>query len=221
MQRKLISLEQCGVKFDANNPRKFSGYASVFGGLDSYGDTIERGAYADTLENRERPVMMRWNHFGPVIGKWLQMYEDEKGLFVEGELTPNHSVASDVGASLLHGAVDGLSIGYMLPEDGYEERGNARVLKRIILREVSVVEEPADNDARISGVKASINGTTSLKDIENFLRDAVGFSKSDALALVARVRDLSLGDQVGDQSTSELKALLQRNIQLIKGGHHD
>lgn len=221
MQHKLINLEQCGVKFDENNPRKFSGYASVFGGIDSYGDTIQRGAYADTLKDRERPVMMRWNHFGPVIGRWKEMYEDEKGLYVEGELTPGHSVASDVAASMAHGAVNGLSIGFMLPEDGFEMRGNTRVLKRIELREISVVEEPADNEARITGIKAAINEAESLKELEMLLRDAGGFSKANATALVSRVKSLSLGDQVDEQATSELKALLKRNINLIKGDHNE
>ena len=115
MQHKILQLNSAGVKFDGKNPRIFEGYASVFGGVDSYGDMIMPGAYADTIreENRNgRAIKMRWNHFGPIIGKWLEMYEDDKGLYVKGELTPGHSTASDVAASLQHKAVDGLSIGY-------------------------------------------------------------------------------------------------------------
>ncbi len=111
MKRKNLSLDAIGLKMDSDG-RKFSGYASVFGGVDSYGDTIMPGAYKATIGERARPIAMRWNHHGPVIGKWTGMKEDDTGLFVEGELTQGHSVAEDAYALLKHGAVTGLSIGY-------------------------------------------------------------------------------------------------------------
>ena len=110
--RKTLKLNNAELTLDDAETGKFSGYASVFGGIDSYGDTIAPGAYKDTLQGRERPIRMRWNHYGPVIGKWLSMVEDTKGLLVAGELTPGHRVAIDTYASLKHGAVDGMSIGY-------------------------------------------------------------------------------------------------------------
>lgn len=212
MEHKLLNLDVTQVKFDASNPREFTGYASVFNGIDAYGDTIAAGAYKDTLEDRERPVRMRWNHFGPVIGKWKELYEDEKGLVVKGELTPGHSVASDVAASMSHGAVTGLSIGYSVPDDGYEMRGNTRILKKINLVEISVVEEPADNMAHISGIKAAISECESLKEVEAILRDVGGFSRSNATALVSRVKALSLGDQVAKEDSSELSKQIDEII---------
>ena len=95
MQIKTLGLESLELKF-AGEEMRFSGYASIFGGVDSYGDTIDPKAYDSTLANRQRPVRMRWNHYGDIIGKWLTMFADSKGLFVEGELTPGHSKASDV-----------------------------------------------------------------------------------------------------------------------------
>ena len=40
MQVKHLSLVASEIKFGAEGSLKFSGYASVFGGVDSYGDTI-------------------------------------------------------------------------------------------------------------------------------------------------------------------------------------
>lgn len=202
MKAKVLPLSLSGIKFDAPNGRTFSGYASVFGGIDAYGDRIERGAYSETLENRTRDVKMRWNHFGPVIGKWTRMIEDEKGLYVEGELTPNHSVASDVAASMQHGAVDGLSIGFMIKEE--EMDGPIRVLKKIDLIEVSVVEEPADNSARIEGIKNMLHNAENLKDVETALRDACRFSRADATALVSCIKSLSHGERDGNPEASKL-----------------
>lgn len=201
MQYKHLSLNSVEVKFDPESGRKFSGYASVFGGVDSYGDTIEKGAYIKTLTNRTRPVQMRWNHFGPIIGKWTNIQEDEKGLYVEGELTPNHSVANDVAALMMHKAIDGLSIGYFATD--YEQDGAVRRLKEIQLFEISVVEEPADINARVGNIKSAIHEATSLKELETLLRDAGGLSKADATALVSRIKSLSLGDP--DQKLTGIK----------------
>jgi HK97 family phage prohead protease len=199
MQFKQIPIDLVGFKFDENKPGLFSGYASTFNGVDSYGDTIVAGAYKKTINRKknDRPIRMRWNHFGGVIGKWLSFEEDEKGLFVTGELTPGHSTANNVYASMKHGAVDGLSIGYRPVK--IEDHGNGkRTLKEIELVEVSVVEEPADLGAKIGDVKyldEMINQIESLKDFEAFLRDTGGYSRANATALVSRIKALSLGDQ--------------------------
>lgn len=211
MQHKILQINSAGLKFDGNNPRVFEGYASKFNGVDSYGDMILPGAYAETIkeENRNgRQIKMRWNHYGPVIGKWLEIREDDQGLWVKGELTPNHSVASDVAASMAHKAVDGLSIGYWVDEDGYEMDGVVRKLKKINLIEISVVEEPADTLARIENVKSKIDHVNSLKDAEKLLRDACGFSRTDATALVGRIKSLSRGERGDDEDTKNLLAEL-------------
>lgn len=193
MERKLLGLDLVEVKFDDAGAGTFEGYASVFGGVDSYGDTILPGAYKKTLKKRERPIRMRWNHWGPVIGKWLEIGEDEKGLKVKGELTPGHSVAADVYASLKHGAIDGMSIGYR-PVQIRELGDGKRELKEIELVEISVVEEPADLAARVGGVKSVIAECNTLKDVETLLRDGGRFSWDDATALVSRVKFLALRD---------------------------
>ncbi len=208
MDYKTLHLDAVSLKFDEGN-RKFSGYASVFGGVDSYGDSIVPGAYKNTLTDRPRPIRMRWNHFGPVIGKWLDIREDEKGLYVEGELTPGHSVAENVYASLKHGAVDGMSIGYHVK--AYEQRDEVRYLKEIELVEVSVVEEPADLGAKVGDVKAdveTINQIETLKDFESYLRDACGFSRKAATALVSRCK--RLGDQ--DDTSALLEKIRAINL---------
>lgn len=45
---KNIQLKDIDLKFEGES-RKFSGYASVFGGNDSYGDTVMPGAFTKTL----------------------------------------------------------------------------------------------------------------------------------------------------------------------------
>lgn len=203
MEYKRIQLSEVQVKFGDDMNRTFEGYASVFGGVDSYGDQIVPGAYAETLKNRDRPIRMRWNHFGAVIGKWTDIYEDKNGLYVKGSLTPGHSIADDVYASMKHGAVDGMSIGYRVRKES--TNGIIRKLEQIDLIEISVVEEPADLGAMISQVKNmgdAINQCESYKELESMLRESAGFSRSNATAFVSRVKALSLGDQERKQEVS-------------------
>lgn len=201
MQHKLSPLDRLSVKFDDARPGFFSGYASVFGLVDSYGDTIAPGAYSKTLQNRERPIQLRWNHYGGVVGKWLTLREDQKGLYVEGELTPGHSVAQDAYALMKHGAVNGLSIGYR-PIDVEQKDDGTRLLKQIELVEISIVETPADAAALIGDVKSAIDGAESLKEIEALLRDAGGFSRADACALVARIKSMGQSESVPEKKAS-------------------
>lgn len=201
MQHKLSQFDRLSVKFDDARPGFFSGYASVFGLVDSYGDTIAPGAYSKTLQNRERPIQLRWNHYGGVVGKWLTLREDEKGLYVEGELTPGHSVAQDAYALMKHGAVNGLSIGYR-PIEAEQKDDGTRLLKQIDLVEISIVETPADAAALIGDVKSAIDGAVSLKEIEALLRDAGGFSRADACALVARIKSMGQSESVPEKKAS-------------------
>ena len=188
METKRLALDALELKI-AGDGMKFSGYASVFNGVDAYGDTIQPGAYADTIKGRDRPIRMRWNHYGPVIGKWVKMVEDKHGLFVEGELTPGHSQAEDVYASMKHGAIDGLSIGY-IPKSWEQVDEETRLLKEIHLVEISVVEEPADLGAKVGEVKSIIEAIESYKEFEALLRDAGGFSRADATLLISRIKSM-------------------------------
>lgn len=183
MEHKQLNLAESEVKMGAEGSLKFSGYASVFNGYDSYGDSVIPGAFKKTLENRKRPVKLRWNHHGAIIGKITEIYEDEKGLFVEGELTKGHSVADDVAASMRHKTLSGMSIGY-ITEDS-EQVGNQRNLKQINLIEVSIVEDEADLDAIFTSVKSA----TKLKDVEQILRYK-GFSQKEATEIVATVKKI-------------------------------
>ena len=192
MKFKKLDLQKLELKF-VGEGMTFSGYASVFGGVDSYGDTIDPKAYDATLKDRVRPIRMRWNHYGPVIGKWLRMTTDSVGLFVEGELTPGHSTAIDTYASLKHGAIDGLSIGY-IAKSAIENPDGTRLLKEIDLIEISIVEEPADINATVSNIKSAIEKANSIREIEATLRDSAGLSRLEACAVVSRIKSVIQSD---------------------------
>jgi HK97 family phage prohead protease len=186
MERKFTAIDDIEVAADQ---RSVKGYASVFGGIDSYRDTIIKGAYAASIKavaSRGLPMLYQHNP-DQVIGRWTGLKEDDKGLIIEGVLTPEHSVANDVYASLKAGHVDGMSIGFSVPSGGASERSDGvRVLKKIDLKEVSIVTFPADHAARVDGVKAA---ELTEREFERLMlramRDAgAEFTRSDAIALM-------------------------------------
>ena len=140
---KIKHFQTDSVKMDESNKGLVKGYGSQFMNVDSYGDRVFPNAFDKTLTDRARPVRMRWNHHGPIIGKWTNLSADEHGLHTEGSLTPNHSVAEDTKASILHGAIDGMSIGYI--EKKVEKNAFGGVdIHELELIEISIVEEPAN-----------------------------------------------------------------------------
>jgi len=208
MLRKLNAVETVDFKFYDGKQGVFGGYASVFGGVDSYGDTVVPGAYTATLQDRERPIQMRFNHDSGVIGKWTRMEEDDTGLYVEGELTPGHSKAMDVYASLKHSAISGLSIGYRAIKYSANQTGGLN-LEEISLVEISVVESPADLAAQIGNIKSVLEEVKTLKEILKFYCVMRGFSRADSTALVSRIKALSHGDRDSEKNASELLQYIQ------------
>lgn len=199
---KTIQFAAATLKVDGDSGR-FSGYASVFGGVDSYGDTIVKGAFESTLRANGKPRMFYNHDWNMPVGKYTVAKEDEHGLYVEGELTPGNSLASDVHAGMKHGTIDGLSIGGFIKRGDYDETESGRVIRKWSnLVEVSPVVFPADSAAHIdpASVKAArmldgVDEIETVRDFERFLRDAGGFSKAAAVALTARFKKVCVAGE--------------------------
>ena len=212
---------------------KFEGYGAVFNNVDSYGDVIDPGAFANFLSDvkggRQPWPAMLSQHGGwqvtaadmTPIGVWTDFAEDGHGLKVSGQLadTPRGREMYALLKMSPRPAIDGLSIGYIAKESipRSQPEDPKRRLKRIDLVEVSLVTRPANGKARITGVKA-IEDLCTLSEIEGYLREAGGFSRNEAKTLIARIKK-STGEDAGDdlaQITATAAAILNR----MKGHHH-
>jgi HK97 family phage prohead protease len=147
------------------------GHGAVYGNIDSHGDLIERGAFVEGLAERKRqgrslPSMyaMHGAAMGGdprPIGVWTEMREDSRGLFVRGKLVGVEDTQQGKYnyALVKEGALRGLSIGYRVPPGGSRTGSGragepARYIKKAILREVSLVDDPSNAYARIESIKA-------------------------------------------------------------------
>ena len=188
----------------------FSGYGSVFGVQDSYGDVVVPGAFADSLAAQKaagRMPAMLWQHrSAEPLGVYTSMVEDSLGLKVEGQLAMSTVRGAEAHSLLKMGALSGLSIGYMPREDSYDKVTGVTTLKKLDLWEVSLVTFPANDAARVQGVK-TIEVIEDLKGAEQYLRDS-GLSRREAVAFVARVR--SLGQSDSDEGMQQIIRALKR-----------
>jgi HK97 family phage prohead protease len=223
--RKTLSLSNVELKADGDKGT-FAGYASVFGGVDTYGDTIIKGAFEYSLRNNGKPKMFYDHRWDMPIGKYTVAKEDDKGLYVEGEFTPNLSLATDVRAAMVHGTIDGLSIGGFLKKGDYDETENGRIIRRWTnLIEVSPVLFPADGAARIDAgsvkfqefselILGDIEEIDTVREYERFLRDVGGLSKSAVQALTARAKVVFAQRDAGQAADAEMKAIADRVARL-------
>lgn len=212
METKAVSLE---LKADAHGV--VSGYGSVFGGVDAYGDTVMPGAFAKSL-NKRKPKML-WQHdMDEPVGVWDDVREDARGLFVKGRLALKTEGGAEAYELLSMGAIEGLSIGFRTVADEVIQ-GGTRLLKEVDLWEVSFVTIPADQAAVITSVKSQMTE----RSFEAMLRQQ-GFSRWDAKIITAdgwkawvEKRDAS-GSGLDDADQRDAEAELKNQLQqLLKG----
>lgn len=214
MQVRSFDYEIKAVKEDG----LFSGYGAVFGNVDSYREIVAPGAFSESLadtkaKGRTFPVL--WQHRGgEPIGNWNidSLKEDSHGLFGEGMLWLEDAPYAKVAhRGMQSKAITGLSIGYRVRDASYDELTRIRTLKKLDLVEISIVTNPANDDARIDAVKAMIasGSLPSLKEFEQILREA-GFSKSHAAVIANRgLSHLLRSESEGKANTEALIKQIQ------------
>ena len=167
------------------------GYGSVFGVKDSYGDVIAPGAFANSLAEHQKagsmPALL-WQH-DPTepIGVWTSMTEDGSGLRVRGQLAMDTRRGREAHALCKMGAINGLSIGFVSKDWAYDQATDVRTLAGIDLWEVSLVTFPANQAARVTGVKAAREPITTIRQAEVALRDA-GLTVDQAKETISAVK---------------------------------
>lgn len=236
MERMLIPLRE--IKFapaadgTTTTSMEFSGYGAVFGNVDSYGDVIQPGAFADTLANARKsgiwPAMLS-QHGGwgmtaedmTPVGVWTDLSEDGVGLRASGVLAPTQR-GSELHALMKmqpRPAIDGLSIGYIakeaVPRSKPEEP--RRTLKRVDLLEISLVTFPANGRARVTGVKAM--GSTE-REIERWLMQDAGLSRREARIAInhgfkALIEDTGMQDAAGAGELAALAEAIRRSTSAL------
>src|SRR5574340_147286 len=234
LERKLVPLGELAVQEKdgaADGEMRFKGYGAVFGNVDSYGDVIDKGAFAKTLAQAEKsgqyPAMLLQHgggFFGSAqdmtpIGIWDTLAEDSKGLKVDGLLAPTQRGIEVYTLMKMQPrpAITGLSIGYIADKYtiGTKKGEPRRTLHEITLMEISPVTFPANGKARVTGVKSAA-GFLTEREFEQLLQDA-GLSRSEARVVTTQgYKSLLTMQDAGSAELNQLAEAIRRNINTLQ-----
>ena len=172
---------------DASAEGRFTGYASVFGNKDSYGDVVVKGAFAESLNSygeNGAGVPCYWSHqmSDPMmnIGQTVKAVEDDHGLLVEVQLDLDNPNAAYTHKLIKEGRVNQMSFAFDVEDYAFaesEELGDYLELRKLKIHEVSVVQVGANQSTELLAVKERIaqlkDGRSLSKSNEGQLREAI------------------------------------------------
>ena len=119
MDRAIVPFEIKAVSEDSPEG-EFQGYGSTFDNIDLGRDVVLAGAFKSSLEKfsdkKQLPLLPWYHDMSTPIGDWLELREDEKGLYGRGKLWVQNGRSTEK-AIMAHNMImgtgpKGLSIGF-------------------------------------------------------------------------------------------------------------
>lgn len=147
-------MQEIRVQRATDKPMVIEGHAAVFdswsetlGGLFPFKEKVKRGAFVESLANDD--IRALFNHdpnyvLGRNRANTLELYEDDKGLFVR-IILPDTQWARDLAISIERGDITQMSFGFIVEDDEWrsDATGDLREIRKVKLFDVSAVTYPA------------------------------------------------------------------------------
>lgn len=166
-----ISVKQVG---DKEPIREITGYASVFGNIDSHGDVIDRGAFRDTIAAaKQRKVNLYSSHSldaKDLLGSVVEMREDDIGLWFKADISEAPS-AQDLAMKAQEGHLNEISIGFFVRDQEFKQNEMGQTIRHINeidLVEISLVSRASNPKAKTLTVKQE---TTMSEENKNEIKN--------------------------------------------------
>ena len=211
----IIVRQKSALLLPNDKPEGFiCGYASKFGGIDSWDDTIERHAYDNVIKGDIPKMFFNHNAWDDVpLGNWTLWRVDEVGLYVEGELNLNISKVRDVYEGIKFGSVDGMSVSISMRGDDYwyDDDGIRHIKNVQRMREISICTFPADENARIINYKSGDMPDFSYASVFLFLN-----SQSQAKTFISKAKATLGTEKQRDAEANELSIILGKLDNIIR-----
>lgn len=190
---------------------QFTAYAATFTAIDSYGDKITKGAFAEDLARWEKsgapiPLLFGHNMSDPDynVGHIVEAKEDDHGLWVKAELDMGSPKAAQTYRLLKAKRLTQLSFAYDVLDAGPVTKDGESYfeLRKLKLHEVSVVPIGANQETELLAVK------TNPKDVRAIPAKSLEAIKAahDALAVLVPMLKESDDSNVSDEELQEAKA---------------
>jgi HK97 family phage prohead protease len=181
-ERRRLPLASAGVAIrTAEGGERFGGYAAVFNSRTSIGnplrwgfyEEIAQGAFAKTLSEGDARMLIDHDSYYVVSrasAGTLSLSEDEQGLAVDSALDGELSYVRDLSANLRNGNITGMSFGFYVIKDEWNQEEievegadpvpvDVRVIREVRLIEVSAVTFPAypETEAELKAVARALD----------------------------------------------------------------
>lgn len=223
MKTKNLSAQ---VKATGDDTGEFEAIVAVFGNVDSGGDVIAKGAFADNLSEWEAsgdPIPVVWSHDSndpfSHIGSVVEASETDTGLLVKGQLDLDNPKAAQVHKLLKGRRVTQFSFAYSVLDSGPTEVDGIKAteLRRLKLYEVGPTLVGMNQSTELLSAKsddmeAKAGRVLSAKNVEvvsNAIAAADALKSALKALLDAATNDdgkASTGQQVKDEEPPAAKS---------------
>lgn len=183
MRRSLPSSEErrgldlvaarCEIRTSDNGEKRFAGHAAVFNQRTAIGnpltwgfyEQVADGAFSKTLSEGDARFLIDHNPYYVVSRKsagTLTLAQDKVGLATDSALDAELSYVNDLAANLRNGNITGMSFGFYVVKDDWDEEdietsdGNTATVEVRTIREVKLVEVSAVTFPAYEGTDAGL-----------------------------------------------------------------
>jgi HK97 family phage prohead protease len=236
MQKKTFDLLE--VKADEERGT-FTALASVFGNVDLGGDKMVKGAFKNTLEKwrksgRSIPVILshQWDSLTAYVGKAdpRAVYEDDRGLMVQGQLFMDKEAGRDVYRLMKEGLLTGWSFGYKVPAGGQKKNGKVNEVTEVDLFEVGPTLVGMNPEAQLQSVKADGSADGIVATLTNLFDSKMSDESKEKVIAAAHQLAESTSSEASEHGTNEepqpaksrpRDALKERSLAAVVDSHAD
>lgn len=204
-ERRQMAFETKGLEIKQDEEEgefTFEGYGAVFGNKDRGGDIIEPGAFKQTINRNDGTFPLVADHDLTMKSRVGVVYaeEDNHGVKVDAHVNTKkrlgREIASDIRHAQKHGEPIGMSFGYEVKKDDFDEEKNARLLREIKTYEFSLTQIPMNPEAGVTGVKGFLNDDAALQTLARKIAPILA-NETD---LIARLKSAVSGDDSASDS---------------------
>jgi len=187
----------------------FTGLASVYNTVDTYRESVAKGAFRKTLKENDGEFPLFWLHDVTEPLGMINAKDGSKGLKIEGHLNLDVQSAREKRSLARQGAVKGLSIGFQTIKDEWDD--DIRILKEIKLYEVSLLPlnlqacpgaevESMKMAGQFSEITALLNMLKDKDELTDSEKEMIFKARKGLYALIGDWEPLEIG-QIGPINT--------------------
>lgn len=196
------------TKFDIKEG-EIVAYVTTFGNEDVVGDVMAPNALDKWVkefnDGEDNMLPMLWSHKSDSpIGHWDKFEIDNTGVKGYGTLYTETTQGDDVRKLMSRGLVNSVSVGFTA-SDWEDKKPRGRYFKEINLKEVSIVLNPANPQAKVVSVKEEDG--VNVRALEKLLREA-GLSRKESKSLIAGgINEMKVVDVLEQQKLALVNSL--------------